>query len=473
MNKDRLVSFIEDQVEKNMIPALEEYIKIPNQSREYDENWEKNGNLDKAADLLINWANAIEIPKLEITKLKDDGYSPLIYMEVPATNQADKGTILLYGHFDKQPPMESAWSQGKGPYKPVREGNRLYGRGSSDDGYSTFAALLSIKAIQDQQLDHPRIVIIIEGSEESGSVDLVYYLNKIKSKIGTPNMIVCMDSGIGDYERFWLTSSLRGGISLDLKVSCLGYGVHSGKATGIAPDSFMIMRELLKRVEDLETGRIKDLEVDIPEDVVESTKKVAELLGKEIRTKVPKLAEVDLLSDDDVTLILNNTWRPTLTVTGASGLPKMAIAGNVLRPFTTFKLSFRTPPILNASEKKEYLKKVLTENPPYNATVTVEKDMAFEGLKVPALTDELKTSVSNITKLYFGNNEFLEQGEGGSIPFMQILCSMFPSSQFLVTGVVNMDSNIHGPDENLDIDYLKKFICSVSHVLSDYKTYIK
>ena len=469
MDSKILENFIEDSFTKDALPSLMDYIRIPNLSPSYDPDWNKNGYLENAAKHLYDWVSTQNVSGLKAEIVKDSDKTPLLFIEIAPSAVQDKKSILMYGHFDKQPPF-TGWKDGYGPTIPIIDGDLLYGRGSADDGYSTYAAVLCIKAIQQQKLSHPKIVIVIEGSEESGSIDLPSYIIKLSDRIGKPDAIICLDSVISDYKRIWMTNSLRGIFVFDLTVKCLTRGIHSGLGTGIAPESFMILRKIIGKIENND-GQLKDCEVEIPQDVLIAAKKTRDAIGDTIVTKVPTLPGVKLISQDPLELILNNTWRPCLAVVGASGLPNLNIAGNVLRPETKVRLSIRLPPIKNSNEAMTTILTKIKENPPFNCSVIIENASALDGWKCPVQNDKLKEKISFVSKTYF-NEDFCEAGVGGSIPFMKMLNVLFPESQFIVTGAKGLDSNAHGPNENINLPYLKKFMCSISHLVSEYKNFI-
>ena len=237
--------YVEEQWNNSIVPALQEYLAIPNQSPAYDPNWNTNGYMDQATDLIANWIRMQKIPGLVLDIIRLEKRTPLIFVEIPGDS---KETVLLYGHLDKQPPMEG-WNEGFGPWKPVIKDGRLYGRGGADDGYSAFASLTAIQALKQQDIPHARCVILIEACEESGSFDLPHYVEALKDRIGTPSLVICLDSGCGNYEQLWITTSLRGLANGNLTVSTLTEGVHSGAASGIVPSTFRILRQLLSRLE--------------------------------------------------------------------------------------------------------------------------------------------------------------------------------------------------------------------------------
>ena len=464
-----LKSYLDKVWEESCVPKLTEYITIPNKSPFFDPKWQENGHMDKAMDLLLAWARARKIAGMEIKMLRPEGRTPMMFIEIPATSESHKDdTVLLYGHMDKQPECEG-WDEGLGPWTPVRKGDRLYGRGGADDGYSVFAALTAIEALQAQGVAHARLVVTIEAAEESGSPDIPYYMEELKERIGDISLIVCLDSGAGNYEQLWLTNALRGFVACDLNISLLTEGVHSGAGSGLAASSFRVMRQLLDRLEDKETGKVllESMHVDIPEGVVESAKATAEVLGAEVYDHLPLRPGVSPLSSDVTELVLNNTWRPTLCVIGAEGFPKLQDAGNVLRERTAVKLSFRLPPTADPEAAAAELENVLKQDPPYGAHIEVSNMETAKGWAAPSLDAWLANSLAEASRGAFGDS-YLEMGEGGSIPFMAMLGEKYPKAQFVVTGVLGPESNAHGPNEFLHIPMAVGVSACVAQILADH-----
>ncbi len=453
--------------DSNITPTLTEYIKIPNKSPSFDPDWKKNGHMDKVLKLATNWTKKHLPSGGSITIKESKGKTPLILVDIPGQKA---GNVLMYGHLDKQPEM-NGWDKGMGPWKPVLKNKKLYGRGGADDGYALFASICSIKAIQEQQIPLPRILILIEFSEESGSPDLPHYMNLCKNKIGTPDLVICLDSGTGDYKRLWTTTSLRGLIGLKLRVDVLKEGVHSGGASGYVPSSFRIARQLLSRIENQETGEIllDDLKVEIPDFRTKETKKYVQVIGKELKKEFPWVSNMQPSIDNDVEGVLRRTWRPALSVVGGGGLPPSENAGNVLRPYTELQLSIRIPPFINQKKAQSAIKNVLLENPPYNSKISLVFDEPASGWSAPKTSSWLEKAM-NEGSLAFFNKPFCFIGEGGTIPFMAMLGNQFPNAQFLITGVLGPGSNAHGPNEFLHIPYAKKLTACVSYVLSKFSS---
>ncbi len=457
------------QVEKvfddSIVPALIEYIKIPNKSPDFDPDWEANGHMQKAMDLIVAWCKDHPLKDMKLEVLQLPGRTPLLFIDIPG--EVDD-TVMIYGHMDKQPEM-TGWDEGKGPWIPVMEGERLYGRGGADDGYSTFASLTALSILQEQGIPHARCVVIIEGCEESGSPDLPHYIDHLADRIGTPSLVVCLDSGAGNYDQMWCTTSLRGMVVGNLSVELLREGVHSGDASGIIPSSFRVLRILLDRLEDATTGIIlpKELYAEIPEQRREQAAKVAEVLGDKVWDHFPLHKGAETVALTNTELVLERTWKPQLAITGASGLPEVGSAGNVMRPITTARVSLRLPPEVSGEAAKEAVTKLLTENPPYGAKVTFDCEEGNDGWNAPPVAPWLETALNEASNTYFGADS-VYMGEGGTIPFMGMLGEKFPEAQFMITGVLGPESNAHGPNEFLDIPTAKKLSCCVAETIRQH-----
>ena len=449
----------------SIIPKLVEYIAIPNQSPLFDPDWQVHGFMDDAVALIEDWCVRQPIKNIYIEVIRLEGRTPLIFMEVPGDGD---DCVVLYGHLDKQPEM-TGWQEDLGPWKPVLRDEKLYGRGGADDGYSAFAALTAIAALQEQQIPHARCVVLIEACEESGSYDLPYYIDALETRIGSPSLVICLDSGCGNYDQLWCTTSLRGLVSGTLSIQNLKEAVHSGDAGGIVPSTFRILRQLLSRLEDKDTGRIKSevFHVDIPSQRIMQAAQAAEVLGDTVYGKFPFLNEASPAGGDLKELVLNRTWRPALEVVGAAGMPPLASAGNVARPMTSVKLSLRIPPTCDPVEGTRVLKKLLESDPPYGAVVRFSPDTPCAGWDAPPVSPWLEQSLNNASQDYFGAAA-MYASEGVTIPFMSMLGEKFPHAQFLVTGVLGPQSNAHGPNEFLHIPTARKITCCVAQVLANH-----
>ena len=469
MDAGKVERYVSEKWDDDIVPQLVEYIRIPNKSPLFDKNWVEHGYMDDAVRLMEAWAMAQDIPGMQLEVVRLEGRTPLIYIEIPATGpETGDDCVLLYGHLDKQPEM-TGWDDDLGPWKPVLRGDKLFGRGGADDGYAIFGSLAAIQALHEQGAPHARCVVLIEACEESGSYDLPAYVDHLADRIGRPSLVVCLDSGCGNYEQLWCTTSLRGMAGGNFTVRVLEEGVHSGDASGIVPSSFRLLRQLLSRIEDEATGRIvvDGLHAEIPAERVTQANKVAEVLGDEIHSKFPFLPGMEPMAGDLAELVLNRTWRPALSVTGVDGMPALDSAGNVLRPFTAVKLSLRLPPTLDGKRGGELLKEALLRDPPNGAEVSLELEKSATGWNAPALSAWLEQAIDAASNEFFGKPA-MYMGEGGSIPFMGMLGEKFPGAQFMITGVLGPHSNAHGPNEFLHIPMGKKVTASVARVIAEH-----
>ena len=458
-------AFIDQQWDEQIVPQLQDYIRIPNKSPLFDPKWQEHGYMEQVVQQFEAWCREQKISGAHIEVLCLSGRTPLLFLDIPGDNS---DTVLLYGHLDKQPEMEG-WDEGLDPWQPVIKNDRLYGRGGADDGYACFASLTAIMALQRQQRQHARCVVMIEACEESGSIDLPYYVDALAERIGAPSLVVCLDSGAGNYEQMWLTTSLRGNLVGVLRVDILREGVHSGAASGAVPSSFRIAQQLIARLEDRDTGKLTAdwLNADIPQQRIEQAAKAAAILGDEVLQSFPLVAGASLTSTDTTEILLAKTWLPTLSYTGIGGMPALADAGNVLRPYTAFTLSFRFPPTLDGDAAAARIKQTLEADPPYGAKVSFKADKAASGWHAPPLAAWLETAVEAASQAAYGNPAAM-MGEGGSIPFMGMLGEKFPAAQFVITGVLGPGSNAHGPNEFLHIPFAKKLTLAVADILDQH-----
>jgi acetylornithine deacetylase/succinyl-diaminopimelate desuccinylase-like protein len=440
-------------------------------SPSFDPEIMTNGLQEKALNVITSWLKEQNIQGCSWEVLRQPERTPLLIVDVTASDAKINTSTLMYGHFDKQPPFDG-WLPGLGPYMPVVKDGKLYARGAADDGYALFASILAVASLQKEKRPHPRIVILIEGSEESGSRDLPFYMTQVKEKIGEPNLIVCLDSGAGNYDQLWVTSSLRGIVVGDLKVSVLTEGVHSGDASGVVPSSFRIARALLSRLEDESSGDILPPAL-YAKDFLGTRRDAAREAGKSLGRAgmidcFPFIGATQPVSDDNALLAENRWWKPQLEVIGATGLPPSQTAGNVLRPSTTLTLSLRLPPTVDKSEAEDCLRKVFLEKPaPHSAQVDFNIWKSSQGWSAPMVAPWLEKVLQESSKRNFSGRSAVYQGEGGSIPFMAMLGNMLPKAQFFVCGVLGPGSNAHGPNEFLHLDYCQRIIACVAEVLTE------
>ena len=475
-----LAAFSATAWEERILPQLKDYIAVPAKSPMFDAEWEAHGLLDRVVRDAASWVESRKVPGLTLEVIRAEGRTPVIFFELPSTRPAPADgsapTVVMYGHLDKQPEF-NGWRKDLGPWTPKLEGDLLYGRGGADDGYAVYAAVSAIEALKAQGTPHPRIVGLIEASEESGSPDLPYYLDQLKARLGDVSLVVCLDSGAGNYDQLWLTTSLRGNVTGTLKVEILTEGIHSGDASGLVPSSFRILRHVLDRLEDSSSGHLlpQAFHCNIPAARIEQVRAAAQILGDEVWKRMPWACGADggptlPTTTDPVEALLARTWRPTLSVTGVEGFPELKNAGNVLRPFSAFKLSLRLPPLVNGNDAALALKKLLEDNAPYNAKVTFEPDgrmgaWGANGWNAPDLAPWLDTVLDQASRDQWGA-PLGYIGQGGTIPLMNQLQEGFPKAQMMVCGVLGPKSNAHGPNEFLHVPYAKRLTAAVSQVIA-------
>lgn len=479
MDLSDLKAFTDRKWDEEIVPRLVDYVRVPAKSPAFDASWHAHGHLAAVVRAAREWGAAQGIAGLVLEIVEIAGRTPCLFFDVPATGGlGNERSVMFYGHLDKQPEM-TGWREGMGPWTPVIENGRLYGRGAADDGYAVYAALTVIAALDARQVPRPRCVGLIETCEESGSPDLPAYLERLAPRLGDVRLVAGLDSGCGNYDQLWVTTSLRGLVGGVLTVEVLSEGVHSGAASGIVPSSFRIARQLLNRIDDPKTGEVllPELHAAIPRERLDQAQAAGGILGDQVWKQFPWVgcshepgahagaAHAMPTTTDPVEGILNRTWRPALSVTGAAGLPAVDAAGNVLRPKTSLKLSMRIPPTVDGQRATLAMKRALETDPPYGARVRFEADWGATGWNAPETAPWLQRALDDASRAAFGR-EAGWIGEGGTIPFMNMLGERFPGAQFLITGVLGPQSNAHGPNEFLHIDYAKRLTAAVASVVA-------
>lgn len=474
LDSARALDQVTRQWDGDIVRQLTDYIAIPAKSPGFDPQWQQHGYIETVLRNAAGWVEAQKVAGLKLEIVRLPGRTPVLFFEVEGTNAAARQTILMYGHLDKQPEF-TGWRNDLGPWTPKYEDGKLYGRGGADDGYAVYASIAAIQALKSQGKPHPRIVGLIETCEESGSYDLLPYVDALRPRLGDVGLVICLDSGAGNYEQLWLTTSLRGLAGGTLKVEILTEGVHSGDASGLVPSSFRIMRQVLDRLEDSKTGRLlpASFHCEVPPERLAQARATAAILGEEVYKRFP-WAHADCggssvfalpTTTEPVQALINRTWTPTLSVTGAEGFPAMQDAGNVLRPYTAFKLSLRLPPLIDAGQAVQELKTLLEDNAPYQAKVTFEGNGAASGWNAPPTTPWFEHALNAASVAHFGAPVGYI-GQGGTIPLMNMLSQGFPAAQMMVCGVLGPRSNAHGPNEFLHVPYAKRLTAAVAEVMA-------
>ncbi len=463
-----------NQWDSDIVRQLSDYIQIPAKSPGFDKDWAANGYIETVLRNAAQWVEAQKVEGLKLEIVRLPGRTPVLFFDIAATKAESSQTVLMYGHMDKQPEF-TGWRNDLGPWTPKYEDGKLYGRGGADDGYAVYASIAAVQALKSQKVPHPRIVGLVETCEESGSYDLLPYIDLLRPRLGEVALVICLDSGAGNYDQLWLTTSLRGMASGTLKVEVLTEGVHSGDASGLVPSSFRIMRQVLDRLEDSATGRMlpASFHCEVPPERLAQAQATAAILGDEVYKRFP-WAHYDCggstafalpTTTDPVKALLNRTWTPTLSVTGAEGFPALKDAGNVLRPYTAFKLSLRLPPLVDAASAVAQMKALLEDNAPYQAKVTFESNGGATGWNAPGTAPWFEQALNAASQAHFGSGVGYI-GQGGTIPLMNMLSKGFPQAQMMVCGVLGPRSNAHGPNEFLHVPYAKKLTAAVAQVMA-------
>ena len=485
------------QWDGDIVKQLTDYIAIPAKSPGFDKDWAQHGYLETVLRNAATWVEAQKVEGLTLEIVRLPGRTPVLFFEIPASSGDGRragppqarpapsggsepreagsvGVVMMYGHLDKQPEF-TGWRADLGPWTPKYEDGKLYGRGGADDGYAVYASIAAVQALKAQKVAHPRIVGLIETCEESGSYDLLPYVDALRPRLGEVALVICLDSGAGNYDQLWLTTSLRGMASGTLKVEVLTEGVHSGDASGLVPSSFRIMRQVLDRLEDSKSGRLlpASFHCEMPAERLAQARATAAILGDEVYKRFP-WAHYDCggstafalpTTTNPVQALINRTWTPTLSVTGAEGFPSLQDAGNVLRPYTAFKLSLRLPPLVDAAQAVQELKTLLEDNAPYQAKVTFESNGGATGWNAPSTAPWFEQALNQASQAHFGAPcGYI--GQGGTIPLMNMLSTGFPQAQMMVCGVLGPKSNAHGPNEFLHVPYAKKLTAAVAQVIA-------
>ncbi|WP_350297075.1 M20 family metallopeptidase [Limnohabitans sp. Rim8] len=474
LNTAQALSDVSQAWDSDILHQLTEYIQIPAKSPSFDAQWAEHGHLETVLRNAAQWVEAQKVDGLQLEIIRLPGRTPVMFFDIPATKAETSHTVLMYGHMDKQPEF-NGWRNDLGPWTPKYEDGKLFGRGGADDGYAVYASIAAVQALKNQNTPHPRIVGLIETCEESGSYDLLPYVDTLRARLGDVGLVICLDSGAGNYDQLWLTTSLRGMASGILKVEVLTEGIHSGDASGLVPSSFRIMRQVLDRLEDSATGRMlpASFHCEVPADRLAQARATAAILGEEVYKRFP-WAHYDCegstsfslpTTTDPLQALLNRTWTPTLSVTGAEGFPALKDAGNVLRPYTAFKLSLRLPPLVDAARAVQEMKALLEDNAPYQARVTFETGGGATGWNAPGTTPWFESALNAASLAHF-NAPAGYIGQGGTIPLMNMLSQGFPTAQMMVCGVLGPKSNAHGPNEFLHVPYAKKLTAAVAQVIA-------
>ena len=447
------------------LEALKRFIRLESKSPAFDAAWEERGLLLKAVEEAAAHGRRL-FPQGAFEVLSAPGRTPCLFFDVPAAPGSRGAAVMFYGHLDKQPEA-SGWSEGKGPFAPVVEDGRLYGRGAVDDGYSFYLAMAALSGLDAAGLPRPRALGLIETCEESGSLDLAFWLERLRGRLAGVGLMAVLDAGAEDYGRMWLTPRFRGIVAADLRASTVTAAVHSGIASGAVPSSFGVIRVLLDRIDDAASGRVRDpaFHCAMPEARRAQLERVAAVLGGGFADGYPWQPGARPLHGDALSNLIGQTWMPQLSVTGAEGLPPLEAAGNVIRPETALRLSLRIPPCVDAGAALARLEELLLADPPHGARVTVGGQLASAGWNAPQEAAWFAEAVDAASREVFGQPAGWNCS-GGTISIMGLLQQALPGAQFCVTGAAGPRTNSHGPDEMLPLAYAEGLTRALARIIA-------
>ncbi len=460
-----ITHFISEFWDTKALPSLMDFIRIPALSTTFDAKWEENGYLRQTCEHVAQWIQT-QIPDAKCEIFQEKDRTPCLFVEILSKKEVNNDTtVAFYGHFDRQPEA-SGWDEGLGAWNPVIRNGKLYGRGTADDGYSVYMMIAAIAALRHHKIEHPRCVGIFETQEESGSKDLPYYLQKLKERFQNPTSLFVLDNHCGDYQRVWLSASLRGVLGGTLTVKTLEHGVHSGTYSGMVPDAFGIAQALITRLHDPVTGeiKIKACHTTIPTIRRHQLMQASKVLGNLVWNHSPLLSGVTtkLKNNDDI--MFNMTWKPALTVIGMEGLPSIDHAANVVTKEVKFALSMRIPPNIDTELAAKSIEEALLNEPPYGAHIEWTDVSVLPGWAMTAENPKNEELIDKASQEVFGEKAVFT-GQGGTIAVIADFEATFPNSTIVLTGVLGPDSNAHAPNEALDIKYTKQLTEVVSNYL--------
>ena len=461
------------EFDSNTLKALEGFVSIKAITPDFDKDWEANGLLTETAKYFSDWVKLQNIKGLKLEILKDPGYTPFIFIEIDPSSPEIKKSFGLYAHLDKMPPLnESLWTSGALPYQSKIIDGYLYGRGVLDDGYAPFCFISVIKIIQELNLPHGKIYCLFEFDEESSGDHIKYYITKLYNRIKDINILIASDAGGADFERLWITSSLRGNIRLNLKAKLIEEPVHSVDGGGVIPDTLRIIRILLSRLEDEETGKmIDELNPPIPPKAIKEAEESYKLIWDAYLSKFNRIEGSQIESYRNTNPIfeafLNRAWRSSLTIVGGGLLPPLEAAGNIIRSETILTLSIRTAPHLILEKAHEIIKERLTLNSPYGAKMTLFDYAASEGVYLKPLSSQILNILNECSQNIFGSN-IRYMNEGGSIPFLTYFNKQFPNSEIISSGATGPNCCEHAPNERLNLLFTKQYMSCIAFLITEY-----
>jgi acetylornithine deacetylase/succinyl-diaminopimelate desuccinylase-like protein len=397
---------------------------------------------------LVRGTGLFETVQVSRAPIGDSGAlgQPAVLARRPARD--GKPTVLLYAHHDVQPQGDDAdWDSP--PFEPTVKGDRLYGRGASDDKAGVMTHVAALRAVREVLGDDlgVGVAVFIEGEEEFGSRSFGDFLRQHRDDLAA-DVIVVADSGNWSTTVPAITVGLRGNVTFRLTVRTLAHASHSGMVGGAVPDAMLAMVKLLATLHDdvgsVAVAGLHRREADHPEQTEQQLRDEAGLLEG-----VTPIGTGPLLS---------RVWsQPSITVTGIDA-PSVANASNTLSPEVSVRISARIAPGQAASEAYTAIEAHLREHAPFGAHVEIDDVDQGDPFLVDTSGWAIAEATAAMTEAW--GEAPLQIGIGGSIPFIADLVRTFPEAQILVTGVEDPDTRAHSPNESQHLGVLHRAVLS-------------
>ncbi|MBM7502815.1 dipeptidase [Agromyces aurantiacus] len=369
------------------------------------------------------------------------------------TSRPDAPTVLLYAHYDVQPPLdESAWRTP--PFELTEVDGRWHGRGAADCKGNILMHLLALRALGD---DIPvDLKLVVEGSEEQGTGGLERYVEANPETLRADAILVC-DTGNAAVGKPAATVTLRGMANVVVRVEALASEVHSGMFGGPAPDALAALIAILASLRDAEgSTTITGLDRS-------RTWRGAPYDADQFRIDAGVLTGVSLLGDGSVA---DELWaRPALTVLGIDAPPVLGSTAAIV-PRAAARLNLRVPPGMDAQEAHDALVAHLRAAAPWNVHVEVETEAV--GSAFEASTDgPAYRAMADAMQQAFGVG-MTTLGQGGSIPLCNVLADTYPEAEIILMGVEEPLALIHAPNESVDPTEIERLAVAEALFLHAY-----
>ncbi|TFI22060.1 MULTISPECIES: dipeptidase [Streptomyces] len=397
--------------------------------------------------------------------LRAEGFQDVEALDTPDGTQSVYGflpgpegapTVLLYAHYDVQPPLdESAWASP--PFELTERDGRWYGRGAADCKGGFVMHLLALRALKAAGGVPVGVKVIVEGSEEQGTGGLERYAEE------HPELLAADTIVIGDTGNFrvglpTVTATLRGMTMLRVQVDTLEGNLHSGQFGGAAPDALAALIQLLAslRSEDGSTT-VDGLAADADWDGLAYPE-------ADFRKDAKVLDGVGLIGRDTVA---DRVWaRPAVTVIGID-CPPVVGATPSLQASARAQISLRVPPGQDAAEATKLLTAHIEAHTPWGARVAVEQVGQGQPFRADTASPAY-TSMAEAMRVAYPGEEMQTAGMGGSIPLCNTLAALYPEAEILLIGLSEPEAQIHAVNESVSPQELERLSVAEAHFLVNY-----